>query len=310
MSKKIANKLEGNFHYYSLGMYVGTYEDYDITIKYDAASILYNMYLHIHNLKDVSKLNDKLNKIDKYCVAKYKNGELTITEACDSIKDMPTLVNKILKTLTDYLKKNKCHNICFKCNKDNKTSLYNHDGNIIFLCDDCYNNIINENEKQKKLNKEIKENILLGIIGSIIGSIPGLIIFIILFYLNVNPTLSILIIMLGSAYGYKWFAKGMKTGGLIISLIIGFTISILANEFNIAYTLYNEYSNLYMINIFDAYKSIPYYVANSSTFKTTYYESLIITIIFSLFGSLSNFGLYRKYIIVNKIKKLEDKDEK
>lgn len=310
MSKKIANQLNGNFNYYSLGLYVGKYEDYDISIKYDSASILYNMYLHVNGLKDVSKLNAIINKIDKHCVAKYKNNELTITEACDSVKDMPRLVNRILKPLTDYLKKNKCFNICFKCNKNNKTSLYNNDSNIIYLCDDCYNHIIKENEKQKELNKKIKENVLLGIIGSILGSIPGLLIFVLLFYLNINPTLSILIIMLGSAYGYKWFAKNMKTGGLIISLLIGFTIAILANEFNNAYTLYNEYSNLYIINIVDAYKAIPYYVANSSAFKTTYYESLIITIVFALFGSLSNFGLYRKHIVINTIKKVEDKYEK
>ena len=310
MGKKVASELKGNFIYCSQGTYVGKYESYDITIKYDSASILYNMYLHINNLKDVSKLNNILNKMDKHCVAKYKNGELTITHACDTVKDLPKLANKVLKETINYLKKNKYKNICCKCGKTNETSLYNYDGNIVLYCDDCYNDILKENELQKKKNKKIKENVFSGIIGSILGCIPGLIIYVLLFYLNINPTLSILIIMLGSAYGYKWFAKGMKTTGLIISLLVGFIFSILANEFNNAYTLYNEYNNLYNINIFDAYKYIPYYLSNSASFKQTYLQSFIITIIFILFGSLSNFGLYRKYIVTNKIKKMEGINEK
>lgn len=307
MSKKIANKLKENFRYCSQGIYVGKYDKYDITIKYDAASILYNMYIHIDNIKDVNKLNDLLTKMDKHCVAKYKNSELTITHACDSIKDMPRLANKTMKIACEFLNKNKCKNVCSKCLTNKDTSLYNYDGNIVYYCEDCYNKIINDNVKQRIKNKQIKENILLGIIGSILGSIPGLIVYILLFYLNINPTLSILIIMLGSAYGYKWFANCMKTKGLIISLLIGVIFAIFANEINNAYILYSEYNNLYDINIFDAYKYIPYYLNNSISFKQTYNQSLAITLLFTIFGSLSNFGLYRKYIIINKIKKMEDK---
>ena len=307
MSKKIADLLKGKFKYCSQGIYVGKYEEYDITIKHDAASILYNMYIHIDNIKDINKLNNILNKIDKHCVAKYKNSELTITHACDSIKDMPKLANKAMKLTTEFLIKNKCKNVCSKCLKNKNTHLYNYDGNIVYYCDDCYKNIIDDNKKQRIKNKKIKENVLLGIIGSILGSIPGLVLYILLFYLNINPYLSILIIMLGSAYGYKWFANCMKTKGLIISLIIGIAFAIFANEINNAYVLYNEYSNLYDINIIDSYKYIPYYLSNSVSFKQTYNQSFAITILFAIFGSLSNFGLYRKYIVVNKIKKMEDK---
>ena len=47
MGKKIADKIKDNFKYYAQGLYIGKYKEYDISIRYDAASILYNMYFHI-----------------------------------------------------------------------------------------------------------------------------------------------------------------------------------------------------------------------------------------------------------------------
>ena len=139
MRKKYAKFLgtgkEFNYYY---GNFLGNYEGFDITIHYDSASLLYNMYFTVKGSDDVEKLNDVLAKIDKYAVAKYKNNILTITEACDKISDMPFLVNKLLETLIPYLKKNKYSNLCSKCNGDIIHS-HRYDGidsgrNIALIC--------------------------------------------------------------------------------------------------------------------------------------------------------------------------------
>lgn len=312
MGKRIA-KLIGNgkdFKFYAPTMYVGKHNGYDIIIKYDGASLLYNVYFNVNNINNVDALNKILEKIDKYCVAKNKNNSLIITESCESAKDMAKLANIVLEKTTQYLKKHQCHNLCRGCNKENPTDIVKSDDSITFLCNECYDASLNAYEEQVSKNKKIKENIFMGIIGSIIGSIPGIIIYFILSYLKINSSFAALVIMLGSAYGYKWFAKSMKITGLILSLVIGFISIILANEITNAYILYLQYNKLYKITIFDAYQAIPYYLENSASFKSSYIEDLIIAIIFGLFGSLSNFGLYRKYIAVNRIKKMEVKNEK
>lgn len=306
MGRLIAKKIGKNneFRYFAPGVYIGKYDNYDINIKYDSASLLYNMNFSVSGKQNIDKLNDELSKIDKYAVARYKKNSLTITEACDSMRLMPELVNTILDKIINYLKKNKYLNVCKHCGENNPTNLISLDGNVNYYCDNCFNEAVKSYKKEIVQNKKVKENILLGIIGSIIGSIPGIIIFFGLAYLKINSSFAALIIMLGSAYGYKWFANSMKIFGLIISLIIGFISIIIANELSCAYILYTEYDNIYNINLFDAYKAIPYYVSNSTSFKTTYLEDLIIAIVFGLFGGLSNFGLYRKYTASNKIVKV------
>src|SRR5574344_679657 len=312
MGRRIAKLLgeQNEFRYFSPGIYIGKYQNYDFTLKYDNASLIYNIDLSVKGKANIDNLNKLLAKIDLYAIARYKNNNLVITESCDTLKDMPKLANIVIKEIATNLEKNKYQNICHNCSEVAPTNLYDIDGNVAYLCHNCYQLYQNKYQAQLKENKKIKEHIFLGIIGSILGSIPGVIIFFILDYLKLNSSLAALIIMLGSAYGYKWFANSMKLSGLILSLLIGFSAIILANEFSNAYNLYTQFSNIYNINIYDAYKSIPYYFSNSQSFKNSYIESLIIAVVFGLFGSLSNFGLYRKYIVSNKIKKLEVKNVK
>src|SRR5574344_2764919 len=94
MGKKIAELIGQNneFKYYGSGIYLGKHNNYDINIKYDNSSLLYNMNLTVSGPQNIDKLNTKLAKIDKYAIARFKNKNLTITETCDSLKEMPTLV--------------------------------------------------------------------------------------------------------------------------------------------------------------------------------------------------------------------------
>jgi hypothetical protein len=135
MGKKIAKLIGKNneFKYFTPGVYIGKYRDYDITIKFDSASLLYNMSFSVSGNDSIDKLNKNLAKIDKYAVARYKNNNLTISEACDSIKEMPTLINKILDIIIDYLISNKYTNVCSICGKNNETNLISLDGNVTII---------------------------------------------------------------------------------------------------------------------------------------------------------------------------------
>ena len=304
MGKKLAKNLKGNFKYIT-GAYYGNYNNYDITIRYDYTSMLYNIYLCVKGKENIDKLNEILSKIDKYAVAKYKNNNLTITESCDNHKEVVKSANNILDELTNYLNKNKYKNICKSCQEEKKTKLVDIDSNIKYMCSDCINHTKKMYKEELNEKKKIKENVVSGIFGAIIGSIPGFVVWFILGYLMINPTIMGLIIMLGSAYFYKWFANSMKLPGLIISLIIGFIFIIFANELTCSYTLYNEYSHQYNINIIDAYKAMPYYLNNNEIFRASYNQNLVLSFIFAIFGSLTNLGIYFRYSVINKIKEVK-----
>jgi len=306
MGKKLAKELKENFHYIS-GSYYGQISGYDIQIRYDYTSMLYNIYLNVKGKENVEELNDMLEKIDKHAVAKYKNCHLTISQSCDKHKLMPSLANKTLEVLTTYLKKHKYKNICGHCKEEKKTQLIDTDGSITYSCQDCYKSIKKKYENDLKNKKNIKENIFLGLIGSIIGCLPGFIAWLILGYFMISPSVMGLLIMLGSAYAYKYSANSMKLIGLIISILIGFIFIILANEITNAYTLYTEYVNQFDINLFDVYKAMPYYINNNEIFRNSYTQNFLLSIIFGVFGSLTNFGVHRSYVASNKVKKLEVK---
>lgn len=306
MGKKLAKELGDNYKYF-YGAYYSKHNGYDITIKYDYASLLYNLTFNVKGKDNIDELNKLLSKKGEYIVAKFKNDLLTITQACDHSRDIPKLINNILDDVTKYLKNNNYKNICKLCGKEEKTTLVSIDDNINFICDKCIKDIEKTYQKKIEENKRIKENIPLGIIGAIVGAIPGLLIWILLAYLMINPCVVALIIMFGSAYFYRYMAKSMKLPGLIISILIGFIFIILANELTNAYSLYNEYVSQYSINIFDAYKAIPYYLQANDVFKHTYTQNLILTIMFFAFGSLTNIGIFRGYMATSKVKNLEVK---
>ena len=307
MGKKIAKLLRNGQFKYIYGTYYGVDNGYDISIRYDYTSLLYNIYFNVKGPSNIDKLNKELAKIDEFAVAKYNDNKLIISEACDNHYQIIELANKVLDVAINYLNKNKYKNICGRCKEHKDTFLVEVEGSIRYACDDCFKELNKNYTKELEKKKKLKENILLGTLGSIIGCIPGLIIWLILAYLVINPSVTGLIIMFGSAYFYKWFAKSMKIPGLVISIIIGFIFIIFANEITNAVTLYNEYVNQYNINLLDMYKAMPYYISNSATIRDTYNQSLLLSLMFGAFGALTNFAVHRTYTANNKIKKLEVK---
>ena len=307
MGKKIAKELRNGKYRYYYGTYYGNEEGYDISIRYDYTSLLYNIYFNVSGPSNIDKLNTELAKFDKYCVAKYNNNKLIISEACDRHRDIIRLSDKVIDIVIKYLKKNKYKNICGRCKEHKDTFLVEVEGSIRYACDDCYKELHKNYEKEIKKKKKIKENIFLGIIGSIIGCIPGLVLWLVLSYLAINPTVVGLIIMFGSAYFYQYFAKSMKVPGLIISIIIGFAFIILANEITNDIALYNEYITNYNINLFDVYRAMPYYIKNSVAIRDAYNQSLLLSLMFGAFGALTNFAMHKTFTATNKIKRLEVK---
>ena len=109
---------------------------------------------------------------------------------------------------------------------------------------------------------------------------------------------------MGAALGFKHFGKVMKVSGLIISIIIGLLGVLIAHELNCSIYIYNLYKTDFLINLWDAYKSIPYYLSRNNEFKESFTNALSIGLILSIIGIFSSYSLYRQSIYTYQIKRI------
>ena len=158
-------------------------------------------------------------------------------------------------------------------------------------------------------SKKSKQNTILGIIGALIGTIPGILSWFFLGFLNIENGLAAIIIAIGASLGFKWLGKNMKTSGMIISVAIALITIFVAHELNCTYYIYKLYKQDYMISLWDAYKSIPYYLNTISDFKKMFINQLISGYILSIAGIFSAYSLHRQSIYTCDIKKIGGKNE-
>ena len=199
--------------------------------------------------------------------------------------------------------------MCKHCKQPKKLYLVNNDGEICYLCNDCYNEYLKEAKFKVESSKKSKQNTILGIIGALIGTIPGILSWFFLGFLNIENGLAAIIIAIGASLGFKWLGKNMKTSGMIISVAIALLTIFVAHELNCTYYIYKLYKQDYMISLCDAYKSIPYYLNTISDFKKMFINQLISGYILSIAGIFSAYSLHRQSIYTCDIKKIGGKNE-
>ena len=289
---------------YGGNIYAGNINKFNYLIKYDDTSLVYNLYFNILGKEDIKELNKKLKNIDKEITIIYKNNVLSVVGSLQEIKELHETINPILESITEYLKSNGYKEICKHCKQVKKVYLTDNDGEINYFCDDCYKEFIKIAEYKKNNSKNAKEHLLKGVLGAIVGTIPGILLWFLLSYLKLEPGIAGIFITMGAALGFKHFAKVMKISGLVISILIGLLGVIIAHELNCSIYIYNLYKEDFLINIWDAYKSIPYYLSRDSEFKTSFTNGLSVGLILSVIGIFSSYSLYRQSIYSYQIKRI------
>ena len=151
---------------------------------------------------------------------------------------------------------------------------------------------------------KVRERILPGILGAFIGIIPGIIAWCLLSYLNVEAGIAGIFITMGSALGYKWLGKSVKVPGMIISVLVGFFGVLVAHELSSSIYIYQLYKGSYLINLWNAYKAIPYYLNTVADFKKLFFNQLYTGHLLSLVGVFSTYSLHRQSIYSYDIKRI------
>lgn len=289
---------------YGGNIYAGNINGFNYLIKYDNTSLVYNLYFNILGKEDIKDLSKEIKKINKDITIIYKNNVLSIVGSLREIKDLAKVINPILENITKYLKDKNYKEICKHCKEIKKVYLTDNEGEINYFCDDCYKEFIKIAEYKKNNSKNVKEHTFKGIVGAIIGIIPGILLWLLLSYLKLEPGIAGIFITMGAALGFKHFGKVMKVSGLVISIIIGLLGVLIAHELNCSIYIYNLYKTDFLINLWDAYKSIPYYLSRNNEFKESFTNALSIGLILSIIGIFSSYSLYRQSIYTYQIKRI------
>ena len=308
--KNIANELKGDAKYCGENIFAGTLNQKHYLLKYDNQSLVFNIYYNVVlTEEETATLTKKVKKLNKNIIIKYKNSNLNIVGSCNSKKELSALANPIIEEISTYLSETKKEEVCKHCKQPKKLYLVNNDGEICYLCNDCYNEYLKEAKFKVESSKKSKQNTILGIIGALIGTIPGILSWFFLGFLNIENGLAAIIIAIGASLGFKWLGKNMKTSGMIISIAIALLTIFVAHELNCTYYIYKLYKQDYMISLWDAYKSIPYYLNTISDFKKMFINQLISGYILSIAGIFSAYSLHRQSIYTCDIKKIGGKNE-
>ena len=293
----LKNKCGGN-------IFAGKLNNFNYLIKYDNTSLVFNIYFNVLGKENIKDLNKDIKQVNKDVTVIYKNNVLSVVGATLTKKDIALNINPILDVVTNYLNNNDYKEICKHCKEVKDVFLTDNEGEINYFCDDCFKEFLNIAKYKETNSKNIKEKTLKGILGSLLGVIPGIILWVLLSYLRLEPGIAGIFITMGSALGFKHFAKVMKKSGLIISILIGLIAVIFIHELNCSIYIYNLYKNNFVINLWDAYKSIPYYLNSNLEFKKSFINELSIGYFLSLVGTFSSYSLYKQSIYTYEIRKI------
>lgn len=307
---KINNKSNERMKHYQGNIYYGEANKIHYIVKYDNQTSMYSIGFNITiDEKTIQTLTKEIKKLNNEVIVKYKNSVLSLDGPCTNKKYLLEIINPLLDECTTLLKDG-AKEVCKHCKKHKKVFLVDNDGEINYLCDDCFSEYITEAEIKEKNSKKIKQRTLLGIVGACIGIIPGMLTWFFLGYLNIETGLAGIIIAIGAALGFKKMSRTFKLSGIFITTLISIAAILISHELNCSFYIYNLFKQNYLINIVDAFKSIPYYLKTIPDFKKMFYEDLITGYVLSLVGMFSAYSFYRQSIYTYNIKKIGDKNEK
>jgi len=302
--KKIAKSIGENTIYCGNNILAGIIKGYHFLIKYDNQSSVYTLTFGLEMKDNISSLSKDIKKEEKDAIISYNNKTLKVVGSVTNKKYLPEIINPIISLISDYLVKKKIKEVCLHCKEEKKVYLVDNDGEINFYCDDCYKASKKaSNYKKEKYNKS-KENILLGVVGAFIGTIPGIILWLLFAYLNIEPGIAGIAITMGAAVFYKKFARNIKMPGIIISTLIGLFMVLVSHELEASIYIYDLYKDKYIINLFDAYKAIPYYLNTAKDFYKSFTSGLITGYILSIIGVFTSYSLQRQSANTYEIKKI------
>lgn len=176
-------------------------------------------------------------------------------------KIVPAII-AILNEATMYCRNSSLIPCCQYCGAETQTTVVSVDSSPSILCDNCFNEVVENIETTRSNIKTKKGNMFGGIVGAFIGSLIGVALWVIIYQLGYIAGIVGLVFAVCSLKGYEKLGGKLNIPGLIISLVIAVGMLYVAENIALAIEIFNAYKSQVDITFFDAFKSIPEFMQN------------------------------------------------
>lgn len=166
-------------------------------------------------------------------------------------------IEDVLNTVTGYLGQNSYTNVCNRCGKTEDLSLCQINGVSMQLCGDCYHGAVNALSAEEQKARLRKGNMVTGIVGALIGALIGGVLWVLVGQLGYIAGIVGLILAVLSLKGYELLGGKIDKIGIAVTMVIIVAVLFLANYISLAWIIHSEFSSIYDITFFDAFRAVP-----------------------------------------------------
>lgn len=209
-----------------------------------------------------------------------------------------------LDTAVRYLAENGFISGCGSCGRqDAALNLCSVNGEMDFLCPDCFSRVNQSLELNRQAKKAVKGNPVAGIVGAFLGALIGAALWVLIYHLGYIAGLAGLVMAVLALKGYEKFAGNLNVIGIIVCLAMVAVMIYFANNVAFALEIYGAYKTEFDIGFSDAYRAIPEFLKDSEI-SAVYYKDLIIGYILTAVASAGTiYGMFRASTGAYKTKK-------
>lgn len=186
---------------------------------------------------------------------------------------------------------------CRHCGSEENVGIYRINGQVDMICAECVQKIEASIETPKQ------SNMPLGIVGAFIGSLIGVAAWILIYKLGFVAGITGFVMAFCCIKGYELLGKSIDKKGAIIAVVIAVLMLFVGEMGALALEIYDAFKDYYVINLWDAITSIPYFLEDSEVmgavvedllFGYAFMAAASFSYIISVFRQINDQGVITK----------------
>lgn len=218
---------------------VGYYKNFRIVIDYFEGNDEFTIQINATSSDDPENRElerywqEKKLTIEKLLLVNVEPYSIVFTVKPGFLATQKTeFLNSFTNEVLDYLNENHYKACCRTCGAIHRPlSCYVTNGESDFMCDTCYQKVIEKLEKEKAETLAKESNFPLGLLGAFIGALLGCMLYVYMYHYQARIKGAIgLLIGILSTKGYKKLGKNLDVKGAIACIIL-FIVMIFASHY-------------------------------------------------------------------------------
>lgn len=201
---------------------------------------------------------------------------------CKKVEKIKETLQESLPAFLEMLKMEGFANGCELCGESRETETACVAGNVLGLCDECYEKVSQNAAAYTMGENSKKENLAGGIVGALLGSLIGVASIILLSRMGYVAALSGVIMAVCALKGYELLGGKLSKKGIVISAVIMILMTYVGDRLDWAVLIAGDLE----VDIFYGYRLVPLLLSEEIIDVTSYVLNLVLVYIFVILGAV------------------------